>query len=69
VKTVSVSIKSKSALESGKCSLESNSKSEVEEEPPGKTIISSNLEEEPPGKSATNRYRFFSHITDSSWND
>jgi lysine 2,3-aminomutase len=69
VKTASVAIKGKPVLESGKCSLESNSKSEVEEEPPGKTIISSNLEEEPPGKSATNRYRFFGYIADSSWND
>ena len=69
MKTASVAIKDKPVLESGKCSLESNSKSEGEEEPPGKTTLSSNLEEEPPGKSATNRCRFFGHIADSSWND
>ena len=31
--------------------------------------IGSEDEEEPPGKPATNKYKFFGHIPDSTWND
>ncbi len=42
---------------------------EVEEEPPGRRSMSHNLEDEPPSSIATNRRRFFGHITDNVWND
>jgi len=48
---------------------EINSGNEVEEEPPGKSAIYSDPEEEPPSNRASNRYRFFGHISDSTWND
>ncbi len=46
-----------------------SSRNEVEEEPPGKASVCSNLDEEPPSSTANNRYRFFGHIPDSTWND
>jgi len=69
VKTPSVILKSQFIHKSEKCCHESGTNNEAEEEPPGERSISANLEEEPPGKTATNRYRFFSHITDDLWND
>ena len=49
----------------GKVSLSDD----LEEEPPGKVSLSDDLEEEPPGKVTTNRYRFWGHIPDATWND
>lgn len=49
--------------------MESQTLSEKESEPPSKTDIFSNLEEEPPSTAATNRYRLFGDIPDSAWND
>jgi len=69
VKTPSVRLKSEFIYRSGKCRQESCNKSEVEEEPPGRTSISANLEEEPPGKTATSRYRFFGCVPDTIWDD
>jgi lysine 2,3-aminomutase len=69
VKTPSVKLKSQFIYNSGKCHQESRCGSEAEEEPPGKFSKSGDLEEDPPGKTATNRYRFFEHITDNLWND
>jgi lysine 2,3-aminomutase len=44
-------------------------RNDVEDEPPSITARRSEVEE-PPGKTiATNRYRYFSHIPDASWND
>ena len=49
--------------------IESQTSGEKEEEPPGKSAIHSELEEEPPSSRASNRYRFFSQISDDNWND
>jgi len=49
--------------------IENQTPDEKEDEPPGKSAINSKLEEEPPCSSASGRYRFFGHVTDSSWND
>jgi lysine 2,3-aminomutase len=49
--------------------IESQTPVEKDDEPPGKSAIYSELEEEPPGNGASSRYRFFGHISDSSWND
>ncbi len=43
--------------------------SRLEEEPPGRRLAKSELEDKPPSISATNRYRFFGHIPDRTWND
>ena len=43
--------------------------SKLEEEPPGKTCITGNLEDEPPSTQAANRYRLFGDIPDVTWND
>ena len=40
-----------------------------EEKEPPSNIIRSELEKEPPSKIATNRYRFFGHILEDTWND
>ena len=69
MKTPSARLKSEFAYRPGKYRQESCNNSEVEEEPPGKSAISSSPEEEPPGKSATNRYRVFGHIPDNIWSD
>ena len=50
-----VRLKSRFTHKSEKCYVESCNNSEAEEEPPSKT--------------ATNRHRFFGHITDNLWND
>jgi lysine 2,3-aminomutase len=42
---------------------------EIEEEPPGKTIIPESCEEEPPGTKTIGRNRFFGSIPDTIWND
>ena len=49
--------------------IESQTSGEKEEEPPGKSAVHSDLEEKPPSNRASNRYRFFGHISDSTWND
>jgi len=68
VKT-SVVTKSQFTSKSETRPAEINSGNEVEEEPPGKSAIHSDPEEEPPSNRASNRYRFFGHISDSNWND
>jgi lysine 2,3-aminomutase len=71
VKTPSVASKSQSVgrLEKNSVGTLTEEEPPSNEKPPGKTIVFSNLEDEPPGKNATTRFRFFSHIPDSSWND
>jgi len=69
VKTPSVRLKGEFIHKPGECHQESCSGSEEEEEPPGKSSMLGGLEEEPPSKTATNRHRFFGHITDNLWND
>lgn len=42
---------------------------EAEEEPPGGNALLSDYEEEPPSTTVTGRYRLFSSLPDSVWND
>ncbi|MDP2730380.1 MAG: KamA family radical SAM protein [Dehalococcoidales bacterium] len=56
-------------MEKQTTTIENQTSSEKEEEPPGKSAPRSDIEEDPPDSRASNRYRFFGHISESNWND
>lgn len=69
MKISSERVKNQLGHESEKCSPESCSNDDLEEEPPGRRSMSDDLDEEPPGKTAAIKYRFFADIPDDLWND
>jgi len=68
MKTLPVKLKNQFSRESDKCSLESSSNNDLEEEPPGKRGTYNDMEETP-CKLAVTKYRFFGDIPDNVWDD
>ena len=69
MKTPSTTIRKKPVAREENGCIDICSSSEVEEEPPGNTIINSALEEKPPNTRAIGRYSLFGSIPDVIWND
>ncbi|MDD5338626.1 MAG: KamA family radical SAM protein [Dehalococcoidales bacterium] len=68
MKTSSVAFKSQDSHTLEK-NTSLNCQSTDTEEPPGKSLITSNIEEEPPSCTTNGRYRFFWDVSDASWKD
>ena len=68
MKAPSVAAKNQNVSVSERVTIKTHLVSETEE-PPSRPLIVKNLEEEPPGKSPSFRRGFFSHVSDSNWND
>ncbi len=61
----SVTVNNQAATGLGEC----YHTSEVEEEPPGRTVSINSPGEEPPGSTATNRCKLFGQVPDKMWNN